>query len=258
MKIHTVKTRLVNSYVIEEHGVLAVVDVAKGAAEEVAGYIDSVLQRDLSDVELILCTHDDADHIGGVHKLAAACAADVAIPWASRRMARKLRNDPLAVLVRPITMAREALRPRMWSMYASPSRNRRASERPHMQLGDRSPREPRPKEPDYYLKHGQTLPQFDGWRTIHTPGHSWDSCCYYHAEGGALITGDTFLGSGTKGRLVLPSIVSNPWQFRTTFRHLGGLSIEHVYPGHGSSMHGSGLLTQWLEGPDQPGRSQES
>ena len=47
MKIHTVKTRLVNSYIIEEHGMLAVVDVAAGGAEEVAGYIETVLQRQI-------------------------------------------------------------------------------------------------------------------------------------------------------------------------------------------------------------------
>ncbi|MBW2389762.1 MAG: MBL fold metallo-hydrolase [Deltaproteobacteria bacterium] len=247
MQIHTVKTRLVNSYVIEDHGVLAVVDVAVGSSEEVAGYIDGVLQRDLSDVELVLCTHDDADHIGGIYKLAEACKASVAIPWASRHIVRKLSNDPIGIVVRPMTIVRELFKPRMWSMYASPSRNRRARRTPRLQLGRSSNRWARSREPDYYLKHHQVLPKFEGWSVIHTPGHSWDSCCYYHREGKVLLTGDAFLGSGSKGRLVLPAIKSNPWQFRTTFRHLSGLAIEHVYPGHGSSMHGNDLLAHWLE-----------
>ncbi|MCP5066208.1 MAG: MBL fold metallo-hydrolase [bacterium] len=116
-----------------------------------------------------------------------------------------------------------------------------------MQLEPPSNQQARTREPDYYLKHHQALPEFEDWLVIHTPGHSWDSCCYYHREGKVLLTGDTFLGSGSKGRLVLPSIRSNPWQFRTTFRHLNGLAIEHIYPGHGSSMHGSDLLTHCLE-----------
>ena len=247
MQIHTVKARLVNSYIIEEHGMLAVVDVAAGGAEEVAGYINEVLQRDLEEVELIVCTHDDIDHIGGIYKLARACDAAVGIPWASKNARRKLSNDPFGAIFRPMTMMLEILRPRMWSMYASPSRNRKARGNPRASLGAAANQQRRPKQPDYYLKHRQTLPGFGRWETIHTPGHSWDSCGYYHSDSRTLLTGDAFLGSGTKERLVLPAIKSNPWQYWMTFRHLKELPIEHIYPGHGSSMHGHDLLDHWLE-----------
>ena len=54
MHVHLVKTRLVNSYIIEERGKLAVVDVSPGGSREVAGHVEKVLQRDLDDVELFL------------------------------------------------------------------------------------------------------------------------------------------------------------------------------------------------------------
>ncbi len=247
MRLHRIKTRLVNSYIIEERGKLAVVDVSPGGARQVGGHLEEVLHRDLTDVELIVCTHDDLDHLGGVYRLARACDARVGIPWASRNITRKLLNDPAGIVYRPMTMLLEMFRPRMWSMYANPRRNQKARTRPHVDLRAASSDEPRTDEPDFFLKHAQVLPIFDDWEVIHTPGHSWDSCCYYHAASKTLLTGDALLGSGTQGRVVLPGIKSNPWQYAMTFRHLRQLEIEHIYPGHGSSMHGPGLLDHLMD-----------
>jgi len=246
MQLHLVKSRLANSYVIEECGRLAIVDIARGGAGHVAGHVEKVLQRRLSDIKLIVCTHDDFDHIGGIYDLARVSGAEVGIPHASRHMARKFFNEPSGIVFRPMTMFRELFRPRMWSMYASPHRNRRARAWPHIDIGSREPSVPDRTEPDFLLKHGQTLPGFPGWQTIHTPGHSWDSCCYHHAESGTLLSGDALLGSGSKGRIVLPGIQSNPKQYARTFRHLEQLRIEHIHPGHGTAIHGSHLLEHLL------------
>lgn len=257
MRLHRVKTRLVNSYVIEERGKLAVVDVSPGGAREVAGYLEKILHRDLNDIELIVCTHDDLDHIGGVYRLARACDARVGIPWASRNITRKFFNDPSGIVYRPMTMVREIFHPRMWSMYANPRRNRRVRSNHRADLPVTSDGEPRAKEPDFFLKHKQALPIFDNWVAIHTPGHSWDSCCYYHGASKTLLTGDALLGSGTQGKVVLPGIKSNPRQYARTFRHLRQLEIEHIYPGHGSSIHGSRLLDH-LAGGNAQEAEQES
>jgi glyoxylase-like metal-dependent hydrolase (beta-lactamase superfamily II) len=95
---------------------------------------------------------------------------------------------------------------------------------------------------DYRLKHRQSLPGFDDWQVLHTPGHSWDSCCYYHQASGSLLSGDTLLGSGKQSRLVLPSIYSNPLQIRRSLRRLRQLQIRAVYPGHGSVIEGEQLI----------------
>ena len=58
----------------------------------------------------------------------------------------------------------------------------------------------------------------------------------------SLVAGDTLLGSHKKGRVVLPSIYSNPRQTGWTIRKLKGLNPVHIYPGHGRSFHGEGLL----------------
>ena len=130
MKIHLIKGRYVNSYLIEEDGRYFVVDVAmRGGEKFVLGYMDQVLEEDPTKIELVLCTHDDPDHIGGIHALARACDAQVAMPFASRSLLLKNINNPLGVLVGPATIFAESFRPRMWSMYMNPARESQAKEK---------------------------------------------------------------------------------------------------------------------------------
>ena len=42
---------------------------------------------------------------------------------------------------------------------------------------------------DFFLSGGEVL--FDGWKVIHTPGHSAGSVCYYNEKKALLVSGDT-------------------------------------------------------------------
>lgn len=241
MKIHQVRTRLSNSYVVDHGDRLLVVDVGFRCHEYVLGFLEHELGRPASDVELVVCTHDDADHIGGVRHLALACSAAFAIPFASRHSLRKNLNDPTGSLVRLGTSVLEATRPRAWRMYMSPDRQSRLRRRPRKRV-TLSSRDVGQLRPSLRLRHGMALPGFEDWSVVHTPGHSWDSCCFHHAESGALLSGDTLLGSSEKDQLVLPSIFSNRRQMRSALERLRALEVQSVYPGHGSAFHGDDLL----------------
>jgi glyoxylase-like metal-dependent hydrolase (beta-lactamase superfamily II) len=245
MNIHPVEGRLANSYVVEEDGRLFVVDVAVRGEKYVIGYIQNVLGGRIENVRLVICTHDDYDHGGGIHGLARQCGAQVGMPYASHSLVRKLWHDPLGIFYRPMTAVEESLRPRMWRMYLNPFR--RGKYPPHpvhpARPATAPPRQPDHSDvPDYHLKNNQPLPGFPNWITVHTPGHSWDSCCFFHPQTRSLIAGDTLLGSGTKGELVTPAVYANPLQMARTVRKLKRLDPLHVYPGHGISFHGRGLL----------------
>jgi glyoxylase-like metal-dependent hydrolase (beta-lactamase superfamily II) len=41
---------------------------------------------------------------------------------------------------------------------------------------------------------------------------------------------------------VIPAVYANPFQMARTIRRLKRLDPLHVYPGHGRSFHGAGLL----------------
>jgi len=242
MQIHKVKGRHVNSYIIEETHGLAVVDVSSRGEKYVLGYIRDVLHRNPEAVTLVLCTHGDPDHSGGVMKLAAACKAHVAIPYATWSPWRKLLNDPAGIVFRVLTTIREAFRPRAWAMYASPRRDAQARLLPAFHPELIPEHEDFDANPDFRLQHGCYLPGFPDWRVVHTPGHSWDSCCFLHEPSRALISGDTLLGSAKMGRLVTPSILSNHGQMKSTIKHLKSLNPLAVYPGHGSVIKGENLL----------------
>jgi len=240
MRIHQVKGRLVNSYLIEQGEALAVVDVAWRGEKYVLGHVREVLGREPEAIRLVVCTHGDPDHSGGVRALARICGARVGLPLATHSLRRHLARDPLGFVIKPVTALVEGLRPRAWAMYASPARGASARQLPAW-LPESDPPAPR-SDPELRLKDRAELPGFPGWQVLHTPGHSWDSVCYYHAASGSLISGDTLLGSTSRGTLVPPSVYANPLQMGRTLRLLKSLRPRAIYPGHGGTFHGSGLL----------------
>ncbi len=244
MQIYQVKGRLVNSYVVEDGQHLFVVDVAVEGEKYVLGFIEQVLHRPIKDVTLVLSTHDDPDHIGGVRRLAKQCGAEVGYPLASLDPMTKMAHDPMGMVFRFGSGCMEMMRGRAWDMYVSPKRNALAQQKPMKKLDEdvAVAEDEKYTEPDYRLKDGNTLPGFPDWQVVHTPGHTWDSCCYYHTPSKSLLTGDTLLGSKKKGNVVMPSIYSNPFQLSQTIERLKTLNPCFIYPGHGSHFEGSDLL----------------
>lgn len=243
MKIHSVKGRFVNSYIIEEGDKLFVVDVAMANGEKfVLGYLEQVMKRDPEDVAFVICTHDDPDHIGGVFALARACKAQVGMPFASRSMMLKNLNNPLGMLIGPATIFVETFRPRMWSMYMNSDRNTEAETRPVSEAEEPSNYNDRALEPDFILYNKMFLPDFEDWQLIHTPGHSWDSMCLFHKPTRALITGDTLLCSKKKNEVVMPAIYTNPFQMRRSISKLKKLHPSAIHPAHGTTLYGNHLL----------------
>ncbi|MCB1647744.1 MAG: MBL fold metallo-hydrolase [Pseudomonadales bacterium] len=240
MKIHKVKTRLSNSWVIEDGAGILVADVATRCEGTVLRYIEESLHRPVTDVALVVCTHDDPDHIGGVMAMARSCRAALGIPHASQRTDLKLLNDPLGPLFRLSTGFREAMRPRMRQMYMNRERAARYEQvaNPHLKHAENV----RFVVPRHRLRDGDRLEGFPDWQVIHTPGHSWDSVCFFHEPSRGLITGDTLLGSAKKGSLVHPAIYDNPLYLQRTMIKLQKLNPQRVYPGHGSTFDGEELL----------------
>lgn len=87
-------------------------------------------------------------------------------------------------------------------------------------------------EPDVLLEDGSDLQLGQlHLRTIHTPGHTPGSVCFYIPEDNALLTGDT-LFPGSVGRTDLPG--GNAHQLKESLRRLLELPDETIiYPGHG-------------------------
>jgi hydroxyacylglutathione hydrolase len=87
-------------------------------------------------------------------------------------------------------------------------------------------------KPDLLLKEGSEL-KVGGLviRTLHTPGHTEGSACFYIESEGALFTGDT-LYAGSHGRT--DTFGGSPAKMVFSLRRLKEFpSSTQVYPGHG-------------------------
>ncbi len=242
MKIHLVKTRLANAFIIDYPDRMFVVDVAIRCHRYVLGFVEETLGRPIEHISLVTCTHDDIDHMGGIEDLAELSGAQIAVPYASGDLVHKFLNDPFGGMIRATTGFREAFRPRSWRMYANPDRDAAAAARPHYRGTPPGDTSEAAQQKPVRLKDRDVLPGFGDWRILHTPGHSWDSCCFYHEESGSLISGDTLLGSRRRERVVLPAIYANRLHFSQTLTKLKELDIRAVYPGHGKIIEGENVL----------------
>ena len=91
---------------------------------------------------------------------------------------------------------------------------------------------PPPVKPDVLLKEGSEIRVGDlVFRTLHTPGHTEGSACFYIASEEALFTGDT-LYAGSHGRT--DTFGGSPAKMVFSLRRLKDLPAStRLYPGHG-------------------------
>ena len=82
------------------------------------------------------------------------------------------------------------------------------------------------------LKEGDIV---EGFKVIHTPGHTEGSICLFDEKTGVLISGDTVFQDGV-GRTDLPG--GSEEAMMASFEKLQGLKIKTILPGHGAPVKG--------------------
>lgn len=207
MQIHHVRGKRANSYIVEQNGRVLIIDVSFLSDGEVFDYLTRELARPADAVDAIVCTHGHGDHLGGVTALAGRCGAEIYIPPLTSGWRHSLMPSPSLLLSR------------LRGTATAPGR----------------------------LEHGASVPHFPEWEVLHTPGHTADSCCFWHSPSGSLVTGDTLLGSGRTGKLVLPALYRDREELLRSIEALGRLAPRAVYPGHGSPISGDDLVAHLLQ-----------
>ncbi len=82
---------------------------------------------------------------------------------------------------------------------------------------------------DGYLEDSRLDTGDKVWEIIPSPGHSLDSVCFFCREAGTLICGDVLFDHNT-GRVDLPG--GNADQLKQSIKHLAGLPVTRLLPGH--------------------------
>jgi glyoxylase-like metal-dependent hydrolase (beta-lactamase superfamily II) len=73
-----------------------------------------------------------------------------------------------------------------------------------------------------------------GLTPICTPGHTPGHVCLWHAEDGALLSGDALIVEGGAPALPEPSLSEDPERARAALSALAQLPLRHLLPGHGA------------------------
>ncbi len=193
-------------YVLIEGDRLRLVDAAMpGRADAIWRYLDD-LGYPPQAVEEIWLTHGDVDHIGSVAALKARSGARVVAhrldaPLIEGRADRELGPVPLVGVWQRLSN---------WAIRRLFRYQPTAVDRP-VEEGD----------------------ELDGWRVVHTPGHTPGSVSFYHPARRIIIVGDAI--NHKLGRLGAPPRLFTPdmAQARASIRKIAALDFDVCCFGHG-------------------------
>jgi glyoxylase-like metal-dependent hydrolase (beta-lactamase superfamily II) len=238
---------LFNCYVIHDGGANAPVVIDAGLPSN--GRDAATRLRDLYGDDTapacVVSTHGHSDHVGGIREVTSTAGGPVLLPQRC--------EDYLAGTTAPTPGPRElvkilpVMRDQRFDFGALREMAGAASDAGY---GRQTMRMPSP--PDGYLSDGDHLLGTAGWTVLHTPGHTEDSTCLYHADTATLFSGDAVLTEG--GIAWFNPEITDPGASSLTEDRLREVEVEHLFPGHGLPLHGRDLLRTARSYRDTPRR----
>jgi glyoxylase-like metal-dependent hydrolase (beta-lactamase superfamily II) len=208
--VHVIPSRIVNAYLIVDPDGLTLIDTGLARnGKRILSYITG-LGYSPRDLERIVITHADGDHVAGLAALKAASGAYVyaspveAEAIAAGRMSRELK-------LRGIYKGLFALAAPLFKV--------------------------KPVAVDERVADGQVLPALGGLRVVATPGHTPGHISLYAPAAGVLFVGDSMVSERDGLR---PSRGANTWdksQALESVRLQAALGARVVCPAHGPVVH---------------------
>lgn len=190
---------------------LTIIDTSfRGSLPGIDSFI-SHLGRSVSEVSLIIITHNHLAHVGGLPELEMVTSAKVAVHKADLAeteeqlpypgFVRKILHVPPITLFRPLVYAR-------------------------------------PSEVSLQLEGGEVLSPLGGLEVIHTPGHTPGSISLFSAREKLLIVGDALNNRRSNLRLPPKLISSDLSQAIASLKRLAQLDFDTLCFGHGRPIIG--------------------
>ncbi len=218
--IHRIGPGLVNSYLVQEGGLVTIVDAGlPGYWGELPAEL-AAMGRSLDDVRALVLTHAHPDHLGFAERLRRERGVAVRVHEDDAALARGEGKRP-GQSMGPVKIG-PLLRFLWWSALRGGLRIPRITE--VVTFGD-----------------GVTLDVPGAPRVIHLPGHSPGSVALHLAGLDALFSGDALVTlsatTGERGPQLSP-FSSDQAQALSSLNRLAGLEARWVLPGHGEPWTG--------------------
>ena len=200
-----IKNWIVNAYLIADTNHLTIIDTGlPGTTKRIKAALRRI-GKDFSDLNMIIITHADGDHVGSLNELRQVSTATF---YASL---------PEAVAIRKGENSRE-LQPRGIEILVYKAVGK---------LFDK-----KPGSIDQILQGGEVLPVLEGLQVINTPGHTPGHISLFLPERRILFSGDSII----TGLTARPSKGSNTWdeeKARQAFELQMALNPKWICGGHG-------------------------
>ena len=221
--VHRLGNALINVYVIEDGGRLALVDAGLPGFR---GQLEAFLAergRTLSHLDAVLLTHAHADHVGVAESVRAA-GATVYVHEADAEMARTAKPQE-----REGGMLRYLWRPAAWRLLA-------------VSVRAGGVKTPKIAEVTTFGE-GDELDVPGRPRIVATPGHSHGHVALHLPDRGALLAGDSLVTlnplTGRRGPQIMPSAFNvSSAQATASLDRLEPLEAGVLLPGHGEPWTG--------------------
>lgn len=248
MPVHVFKCGYANSYLIEEDGSFAAIDVGTfWAAEEIYHYLCS-RSAGMTSLRMVTATHFHIDHIGGISRLI-GLFPEMKVFFYVKVGDYLARRDKICVV--PFFSWIRDLVPTLTSCDNHRKNLPAALNSDWAGIPIPLLRSQLLSIPEVFctLEGDKPIPYLRNWKLIKTPGHTDDSICLYNPIEKTLISGDTILNMEGSGEL--NRFCCDHGSIKESFKTLSSLNIERVYPGHGdtlSNIEGLGdILTQIMK-----------
>jgi glyoxylase-like metal-dependent hydrolase (beta-lactamase superfamily II) len=221
--IHRLGNELVNFYVVEDGGRLALID---GGLRGFRGQLEQLLTgrgRTLGQIDAVLLTHAHGDHVG-VAEVVRQAGATVHVHEADAEMARTAKPQSREAGMLPYFRHRAT-----WRLLIS-----------GMRLG--AARTPKIASVSTFAD-GDDLDVPGRPRIVHTPGHSNGHVVFHFPDRGALLAGDAIVTynplTGRHGPQIMPSAFNvSSTQATASLERLETLEAGVVLVGHGDPWTG--------------------
>jgi len=214
-KIHHLEGYIQSLYIVEYSDKLLLLDGgSRGDVKRIEYYITRTMKRSMSDLKLIVVTHLHPDHAG-------------AAPHIRKKFNTPIAGHPeLDFWYKGFSGFLQHTLDTLFAWYvAFKSRNK------YKRLWYQ-----RSLKPDFELCNGQTLPFFDDWEIIYTPGHTTHDISVFNKKNKTIYLGD--LAIILSGKYNLPFPISLPKTMEKSLDKVSLLDIEYVLFAHGGIVKG--------------------
>lgn len=178
----------------------------------VLDYIKDTLKRPMSDLKVVMITHMHPDHAGGAHKLREATGCLVVSANKKKQWYSGIGGHMMHMIDIGLAhyVAKRQGRPikRLW--YPT-----------HLQ-------------PDLTVNDGETIPQFEDWQVLETPGHTDRDLSLFHVPSRQVYTADLIIK--LRHKFVAPFPIYDPKLYKQSLQKVKALQPLNVMMAHGCEL----------------------